>query len=116
MVQRKHSKQRLLMVAVSVVGFLGLLLFGLMSVSMAAPAEQATLAPQVPTGKSTLGDYVWHDYNVDGEHTTTPGENEYLAGIPGVLVNLYLDTGDGQIQPGEYVTSTTTVAVPDSVK
>jgi len=59
----------------------------------AAPVPAAPAA--APTGKSTIGDYVWHDYNLDGFHDDTgvptfPDESEYLTGFNGVLVNLYL--------------------------
>ena len=55
--------------------------------AIAAPANAAPAA--VPTGKSTIGDYVWHDYNLDGLYNTID-ESEYLAGFNGVKVNLYL--------------------------
>jgi len=57
-----------------------------------------------PLGQSTLGDYVWHDSNLDGDHTGA--EAEWGAeGIDAVLVNLYLDANlNGEIDSGEYVT------------
>jgi uncharacterized repeat protein (TIGR01451 family) len=60
------------------------------SAAVAAPANAAPAA--VPTGKSTIGDYVWHDFNLDGFHYNLPlpDEDEYLAGFNGVKVNLYL--------------------------
>ena len=65
-------------------------------------------------GKSTIGNYVWYDANVDGDWGT-PGETEFTGGINGVLVNLYLDANkNGVIDPGEYVSSTTTGDDPDT--
>lgn len=65
-------------------------------------------APDAPAGKSNVGDYVWLDSNVDGEHIGG-GEAEFAGGINGVLVNLYLDVDfDGLIDAGEYVSSTVT--------
>ncbi len=46
-----------------------------------------------PHGQSTLGDFVWHDLNGDG--LQDPGE----PGIDMVLVQLYLDNGDGSFDP-----------------
>ncbi len=92
------------------VGLVAVLLLALVSVSFAAPpsAERRDRRqpvrpgrPAAPMGKSTLGDYVWHDANADGLQDV--GE----VGINGVIVNLYLDTGDEVPQPGEFVTSMT---------
>ncbi len=72
------------------------------SVAQVALVDRAA-APSAPMGKSTIGDYVWHDANADGNQDT--GE----VGIDGVVVNLYLDSNsNGVIDPGEYVSSTTT--------
>jgi hypothetical protein len=49
-------------------------------------------------GKSTIGNYVWRDANRDGDHQGA--ESEFLAGIDGVLVRLYLDDGDFVFEPG----------------
>ena len=46
-----------------------------------------------PLGKSTLGDFVWHD--LDGDGIQDSGE----PGINGVLVKYYLDNGDGNWDP-----------------
>jgi hypothetical protein len=43
----------------------------------------------------SIGDQVWHDLNVDGY----PNSGE--PGIPGVLVCLYPDDGDGVLEPAE---------------
>ncbi|MEZ4611568.1 MAG: SdrD B-like domain-containing protein, partial [Caldilineaceae bacterium] len=66
-----------------------------------------TMSAVVLAGKSTLGDFVWHDSNADGNKT--PGE----IGINGVVVNLYQDgengnPKDGVIQPGEIISTTLT--------
>ncbi|MEZ4656477.1 MAG: DUF4377 domain-containing protein [Caldilineaceae bacterium] len=54
-------------------------------------------------GKSSIGDFVWHDWNGDGvQDANEPGLN-------GVLINLYYDeNGNNQIDAGEFVTSTIT--------
>ncbi|MEZ4706751.1 MAG: Ig-like domain-containing protein [Caldilineaceae bacterium] len=59
--------------------------------------------PANTTQKSTLGDWVWFDINGNG--VKDAGEQ----GINDVIVNLYLDTGDGIPQANELVTTTTTV-------
>ena len=46
-----------------------------------------------PLGQSTLGDFVWHDLNLDGMQS--PNE----PGIDNVLVSLYLDNNDGMFDP-----------------
>ncbi|MGC8781311.1 MAG: hypothetical protein ACP5UQ_10635, partial [Anaerolineae bacterium] len=88
--------------AVSLIAFL---VIGLNATSLADPlgfalaggtrpvANPQTSAPAAaPTGKSTIGDYVWHDYNLDGFHDNLGpvDESEYLAGFNGVKVNLYM--------------------------
>ncbi|MEM7133771.1 MAG: SdrD B-like domain-containing protein [Chloroflexota bacterium] len=60
-----------------------------------------------PEGKSTIGDWIWHDINNDG--IKDPNE----PGINGVRVNLYEDganggTLNGQIEAAEFVTFTIT--------
>jgi len=119
MTQSNGNKWRALLVAVSVVGVLALALFGLISVSAAAPPPPVTgdpvgpegavrPLPLSPQGKSTLGDYVWWDPTLDGAHTGAEAEwGSY--GIDGVTVTLYLDANtDGIPDPGEYVTTTVT--------
>ncbi len=88
--------------AMSLIAFLAI---GLNATSLADPlgfalaggTRPATSAPasapaDIPTGKSTIGDYVWHDYNLDGFHDNLGpiDESEYLTGFNGVKVNLYL--------------------------
>jgi uncharacterized repeat protein (TIGR01451 family) len=51
-------------------------------------------APQTPAGIITIGDYVWHDQNVNGLQDDGPN-----AGIDGVNVYLYRDNGDGIFDP-----------------
>jgi len=67
---------------------------GTRSAAVAAPgnADPAAAPAVAPTGKSTIGDYVWHDYNLDGFHDDFGAidETEFLAGFNGVKVNLYL--------------------------
>ncbi|MEZ4718839.1 MAG: SdrD B-like domain-containing protein, partial [Caldilineaceae bacterium] len=53
-----------------------------------------TMSAVVLAGKSTLGDFVWHDSNADGNKT--PGE----IGINGVVVNLYQDGENGNPKDG----------------
>ncbi|MCB0140424.1 MAG: DUF11 domain-containing protein, partial [Caldilineaceae bacterium] len=55
-------------------------------------------------GKSSIGDFVWHDWNGDGVQDA--GE----PGINGVLINLYHDANNNnQIDSGELAASTTTM-------
>ena len=56
--------------------------------------EDADRVMIIASNKSTLGDWMWQDANGDGLQSV--GE----AGIDGVLVNLYLDDGDGLFEPG----------------
>ncbi|MEM7534183.1 MAG: SdrD B-like domain-containing protein [Chloroflexota bacterium] len=82
-------------------------------------AEFAQIGPNAILGKSSIGDFVWHDTNADGIKDN--GE----LGINGVCVNLYHDgfSGnpmDSQIQAGEFLSTTTTmtdtVNSPESTK
>ncbi len=61
-----------------------------------------------PFGKSTLGDRIWHD--LDGDGLQDAGE----PGINDVVVNLYIDDGDGVWEPGVdvFVDSKTTANDP----
>ena len=67
--------------------------------SMAFESSPATLlelrGPDDPIGASTVGDFVWHDQDFDGQQDI--GE----PGINGVLVQLYLDNGDAAFDPNE---------------
>jgi len=74
------------------VGIYVLLLPALITAGPAAPKELDTLSS--PQGQSTLGDYVWHDTNLNG----LPDIGE--QGIDNVLVKLYLDDGDAIFEPG----------------
>ena len=77
-----------------VVGILVLALFAqLTTVSHAAPS-----LPDAPMGASTLGDFVWHDSNVNGIQDDSA--NWGSSGIDGVVVNLYEDDHDGVFEPG----------------
>jgi hypothetical protein len=79
-----------------------LFLAGLTEFSAAAPLDAASSAVLAPNGKSSIGDYVWYDANVDGNHLGT--EAEWTAGIDHVLVNLYMDkNADGVMDPGELI-------------
>lgn len=80
------------------------------STSLAAPAKPPAPARVAPTGKSNIGNYVWRDVNLDGDHLTTPAENEFNAGINGVLVNLYLDANQNGIRDDGPPISTTVTA------
>ena len=71
------------------------------------------LAPNAPMALVNIGDYVWNDYNQDGRHLTVD-EQEFVAGINGVKVNLCVDepvTGSpGVLDAGDdclYRTTTT---------
>lgn len=50
-----------------------------------------------PLGLSTIGDTVWHDLNADGFQDA--GE----PGISGVVIKLYLENGDGDLDPSSDV-------------
>ena len=50
----------------------------------------SVLAIAIYAGKSTIGDFVWHDTDADGVYDA--GE----LGIDGVIVNLYQDGANGQ--------------------
>ncbi len=75
-----------------IAGMLALALFTQLTVTHADPPS-----PNAPQGASTLGDFVWHDFNVDG---VKDGAEWGQYGIDGVVVNLYLDDMDGQFEPG----------------
>ena len=106
-VKLPHNLRKLMAVA----GLALVLLLALTGMAVAAPeapyhsvAQIALIdraaAPSAPMGKSTIGDYVWHDADADGNQDA--GE----VGIDGVIVNLYLDlNNNGVIDPGEYVSS-----------
>ena len=127
MTRNTLNKWRSLLIAIAVVGVLALALFGLISMSMAAPPnpqgaeEQGSrgagghLGPSTPPhlrtsaplhrplGESSLGDYVWRDVDHDGIQDVAE------TGINDVLVNLYLDANGNQvIDAGEYMSPTTT--------
>ena len=69
----------------------------------------SVLAIAIYAGKSTIGDFVWHDTDADGVYDA--GE----LGIDGVIVNLYQDGANGQPEDGiitaaELISTTTTAA------
>ncbi len=76
-----------------VMGVLALVLFTKMTVSHAEPP-----APNAPDGASTLGDFVWHDSNVNGVKDESAEWGS--SGIDGVVVHLYQDDMDGVFEPG----------------
>ena len=81
------------------------LLIAVVNASQAAPTLRPAAESLAPTGKSTIGDYVWYDQNVDGEYVGQPGEDQYTGGINGVRLNLYEDANNnGQIDAGEFIT------------
>ena len=90
---RNNKKQFLhLWVKVGLILTLTLLTLAPAAVGLAAPEQPGgVLSPQ---GQSTLGDYVWHDSNLNG----WPDGGE--SGIDGVLVRLWLDDGDAAFEPG----------------
>jgi hypothetical protein len=54
-------------------------------------------APLAPDAKILIGDYVWYDAAGLGQHVGP--EQEYVAGINGVKLSLYLDNNDGVFNP-----------------
>ncbi len=101
----RDRRTALLIGAGMFISLIAFLIIGLNAISMADPvgfafagagqpaANRPAAAPvTAPTGKSTIGDYVWHDYNLDGFHDNLGpiDESEYLTGFNGVKVNLYL--------------------------
>ena len=76
-----------------ITGVLALALFTQLTVSHADPPS-----PNAPAGASTLGDFVWHDSNVDGVKNESAEWGS--SGIDGVVVNLYQDDMDGNFEPG----------------
>ena len=91
-----------------IIGLVAILLLVLISASFAATVRpngvidvklfelgKPPAAPDAPLGKSTIGNYVWHDYNADGEHTgvgNTTEEEGYLtpsAGFDQVALELW---------------------------
>ena len=121
-IQPITHKVRLAVAAAGIgLGLLVLMMAMLSFDSLAAPGRKAAAAPlapaapRVPLGKSNIGNYVWRDYNVDGDHLTTPGENEFGAGFNGVLVNLYHDTNQNGVRdPGELISTTVTADNPST--
>jgi uncharacterized repeat protein (TIGR01451 family) len=105
---------------------IAVLLLGVITASLAAPSVPASLhtvmdvtlfdagkllAPNAPAGKSNLGNYVWWDVNVDGDHTGL-AEQEFTlgAGFNNVLINLYSDVDrDGVLDPSEQTPIATTL-------
>ena len=84
-----------------------------MAAFMAATGQAAPNGPAVdvarepsalaaPLGIQTLGDYVWYDRNANGRYNTAAdtGEQQFVGGINGVLVKLYVDGSDGSTRDG----------------
>jgi len=93
-----HTRSRVIVATMAIVALSLLLLSAASGVSNATIGE-ATLAP---SGESTLGDFVWHDVNLDGDQA-----GEGTLGINDVDITLYLDSGpsgmpDGSFDPGVY--------------
>jgi len=86
-----------------IVGVLALALFTQLTVSHADPST--------PRGASTLGDFVWHDSNVNG--TKDESVEWGSSGIDGVVVKLYLDDNDGVFEPGGDDTLVNTLTTGD---
>ena len=112
---RKGVVQKLQLLGVAAAIGIGLLAVGMVTlagVSFAASAERtAPRAAVAPTSALKIGDYVWYDANTNGRFDTLAdaGEEEFIGGINGVRVNLYKDLNtNGQIDPGEFLTSTIT--------
>jgi uncharacterized protein (DUF736 family) len=81
----------------------------LLIVLLALAVGVSMAAPEAPAGKSSIGDCVWNDTDVDGFQSL--GE----VGINGVVVWLYKDGAngnpkDGVLQAGEKISDTVTVA------
>ena len=88
-------------------GVLALALFTQMTVSHADPP-----APNAPDGASTLGDFVWHDSNVNGVKDESAEWG--ASGIDGVVVHLYQDDMDGVFEPGTDDTLIATLTTGDN--
>ena len=98
MVPPRNSKRKLplVMVALAVVALTALsaIIMVQSTVAVGEPdAAMGIVAPHSPAGISTIGDFVWYDDNRDGNQDA--GEQ----GIDGVLVNVWLDNGDGVFNP-----------------
>jgi uncharacterized repeat protein (TIGR01451 family) len=79
----------------------------ILAIAAVTVAVLLALSAVVLAGKSTLGDFVWHDADADGQKDV--GE----VGINDVLVNLYQDGAngepkDGTITPAELISTTLT--------
>ena len=101
------------------IGLLVLLMAAITTTGQAAPNDPVVLpdslnAPAAPLGTVTIGDYVWHDFNENGDWVNDAAEQQYTAGINGVKLNLYVDLNRNSIlEPGtEYVAFTTTTNDP----
>ena len=68
------------------------------------PTNSKIAAPFGPAGILTIGDTVWYDANQNGEQDL--GE----TGINGVVINLWLDNGDGILGDGDTLLDTKTTA------
>ncbi len=98
MIPPTHTKRRIhlvvavLLSVIFVVALASLLIQPTAAVTQTQPGS-GLAGPHSPLGVSTIGDYVWLDSNRDGNQDA--GE----SGIDGVLVNLWLDDGDGVFNP-----------------
>ena len=105
------------------IGLVAVLLLALIGASFAAPVRPngvidvklfelalAPAAPNAPLGKSTIGNYVWHDYNANGDYVgdTSPNETEFNAGIAGVALERWIWNGT------TYVLDTTDPSSPNT--
>ena len=100
----RGMRLRLLMYALGV-GF-GLMLLMMFSLGGGGLSTSVNAAP---LGRSIIGNYVWYDKNVDGYHETTGNEQEFLGGIDGVTVTLWIDVnGDGKLDSGDTLSNTVT--------
>jgi uncharacterized repeat protein (TIGR01451 family) len=105
----QHSLVNRLRLA-SIAAIVGMGLVALMMFSLGGAGLLHVSA--APAGRSVIGDYVWYDADVDGDHIGTEAEFG-TAGIDGVVINLYHDAnGNSQIDPNEYMSTTTTGANP----
>ena len=93
---KSERKLPLLLAVIVVLAFAALLFVTIAPSTNAVGAPQSmadSAAPNSPAGISVIGDLVWLDDDRDGLHN--PGE----PGINGILVNLWLDDGDGRFDP-----------------
>jgi len=74
-----------------------LIFIGVLTLALFVQQTVSHADPFAPQGASTLGDFVWHDSNVNGAKDESAEWGS--SGIDGVVVNLYKDDLDGVFEP-----------------